>query len=183
MQFHKLDKAKDPNFWSVRVGSDVRLIVHRTAGSLLLCYVGHHDNAYHWAERRKLETHPQTGAAQFVEIRERVQEITLPQYAAGTEAPPPKPPVFAGVANEVLLGYGVPAEWLEDVRRADEDTLLDLADHLPAEAAEALLCLATGTTPQVAPPWLRRNCRLRPSRRRNIFPIPSTIPTPSGVSG
>lgn len=151
MQFHKLDKAKDPNFWSVRVGSDVRLIVHRTAGSLLLCYAAHHDNAYRWAERRKLVTHPQTGAAQFVEIRETVQEIALPHYAAGKEALPPKPAVFAGVANEVLLGYGVPAEWLEDVRRADEDTLLNLAYHLPAEAAEALLCLATGTTPQIAP--------------------------------
>jgi mRNA-degrading endonuclease RelE of RelBE toxin-antitoxin system len=43
LQFHKLDKAKDRNFWSVRVGSDIRLIVHRTADSLLLCYVDHHD--------------------------------------------------------------------------------------------------------------------------------------------
>ena len=30
MQFHKLDRAKDKNFWSVRVSSDIRLIVHRT---------------------------------------------------------------------------------------------------------------------------------------------------------
>ena len=46
MQFHKFDKAKDPNFWSVRVSRDIRLIVHRTESSLLLCYVGHHDEAY-----------------------------------------------------------------------------------------------------------------------------------------
>ena len=58
LQFHKLDKARDHNFWSVRVSGDVRLIVHRTETSLLLCYVGHHEDAYHWAERRKLETHP-----------------------------------------------------------------------------------------------------------------------------
>src|SRR5271166_4742557 len=75
MQLHKLDKARDKNFWSVRVGSDIRLIVHKTQASLLLCYVGHHDKAYDWAERRKLETHPKTGAAQLVEIRETVQEI------------------------------------------------------------------------------------------------------------
>ena len=43
MSFHKLDKAKDKNFWSVRVSSDIRLIVHKTPGSLLLCYVDHHD--------------------------------------------------------------------------------------------------------------------------------------------
>lgn len=80
MQFHKLEKAKDKRFWSVRISSDIRLIVHKTDDSLLLCYVGHHDNAYQWAECRKLETHPQTGAAQLVEIRETVKEIIIPQY-------------------------------------------------------------------------------------------------------
>jgi mRNA-degrading endonuclease RelE of RelBE toxin-antitoxin system len=39
MRFHKLDRAKDPNFWSVRVSRDIRMIVHKTAASLLLCYV------------------------------------------------------------------------------------------------------------------------------------------------
>jgi len=80
MSFHKLDKAKDKNFWSVRVSADLRLIVHKTQGSLLLCYVDHHDKAYDWAERRKLETHPQTGAAQLVEIRETVKEVMVPVY-------------------------------------------------------------------------------------------------------
>lgn len=151
MQFHKLDKARDQNFWSVRVGRDMRLIVHRTDTSLLLCYVGHHDNAYHWAERRKLETHPVTGAAQLVEIRETVREITVPKYVdVGTPALT-KPLLFADMAAEKLLGYGVPAEWLADVRNADEDTLLEIADHLPGEAAEALLNLATGATPQAIP--------------------------------
>src|SRR3546814_2320768 len=82
MSFHKLDRAKDPNFWSIRVNRDVRLIVHRTAGSLLLCYVDHHDEAYRWAERRKLEVHPTTGAAQLVEIRERVEEIRSEEHTS-----------------------------------------------------------------------------------------------------
>ena len=30
MSFHKLAKARDKNFWSVRVGSDIRLIVHKS---------------------------------------------------------------------------------------------------------------------------------------------------------
>src|SRR6185436_11341904 len=88
MSFHKLDKAKDKNFWSVRVTRDIRIIVHRTEGSLLLCYVDHHDPAYQWAERRKLETHPKTGAAQLVEIRETVQEIRVPVYVQVEEPPP-----------------------------------------------------------------------------------------------
>lgn len=53
VSLHKLDGAKDKNFWSVRVSADIRLIVHKTSGSLLLCYVDHHDKAYDWAERRK----------------------------------------------------------------------------------------------------------------------------------
>ena len=138
MQFHKLEKAKDKRFWSVRVSSDLRLIVHKTEDSLLLCYVGHHDNAYQWAECRKLETHPQTGAAQLVEIRETVKEIIIPQY---TEVQKPTVPVkqllFANYSDEELLKYGVPPEWLNDVRKANEDTILELADHLPGEAAEA----------------------------------------------
>ncbi|HEY6340238.1 MAG TPA: 3'-5' exonuclease [Bryobacteraceae bacterium] len=148
LQFHKLDKPRDKRFWSVRVSSDIRLIVHRSEDSLLLCYVGHHDDAYNWAERRKLETHPKTGAAQLVEVRETVQEITIPKYV---EVARPKPLLFDGIADDVLLGYGVPVEWLKDVRAANEDSILELADHLPAEAAEALLELATGSTPVRAP--------------------------------
>ena len=149
--FHKLDRAKDRNFWSVRVSRDIRLIVHRTASSVLLAYVAHHDAAYRWAERRRIERHPRTGAAQIVEIRETVREIEVP-HPIVIEAPAvapaaPKPALFASASDDELLGYGVPETWLDDVRGADEDSLLDLADHLPAEAAEALLELATGGTP------------------------------------
>jgi mRNA-degrading endonuclease RelE of RelBE toxin-antitoxin system len=152
LSFHKLEKAKDKNFWSLRVSSDIRLIVHKTEGSLLLCYVNHHDKAYDWAERRRLETHPKTGAAQLVEIRETVKEVTVPVYVQAEMPAPPKPRLFAETPEEELLGYGVPAEWLKDVRQATEDSLLLLADRLPGEAAEALLELATGGKPRVMKP-------------------------------
>jgi mRNA-degrading endonuclease RelE of RelBE toxin-antitoxin system len=148
---HRLDKAKDKNFWSVRVSGDIRLIVHRTQSSLLLCYVDHHDKAYDWAERRKLQTHPKTGAAQLVEIRETVQEILVPVYIQ-SETPkeaPVRTSLFKDASDEELLGYGIPPEWLPDVREATDETLLAIADRLPAEAAEALLELATGGKPHV----------------------------------
>lgn len=148
MSFHKLDRAKDTNFWSVRVSRDIRLIVHKTPGSLLLCYVDHHDKAYQWAERRKLEVHPTTGAAQLVEVRERVEEILVPKYVDDSRpAIQQKPKLFAEYGDAKLLAYGVPQEWLADVKAVDEDSLLEVADHLPGEAAEALLELATGGTP------------------------------------
>ena len=152
MSFHKLDKARDKHFWSVRVNDDVRLIVHKTDSSLLLCYVAHHDEAYHWAERRKIETHPSTGAAQLVEIRETVKDVVVPNYVLTDVAKAPKPRLFGGVADEALLGYGVPPEWLADVRAATEESLLALSSHLPSEAAEALLELATGGKPDVVKP-------------------------------
>jgi superfamily I DNA/RNA helicase len=150
-RFHKLDRARDRNFWSVRVSADLRIIVHRGEQSLLLCYVGHHDAAYRWAETRRMERHPTTGAAQIVEIRETVREIEVPRYVDGPATPrpaAPRPPLFAGLADAELLSYGVPTEWLADVRTATEDSLLALVDHLPGEAAEALLELATGGQPR-----------------------------------
>ena len=149
---HRVTGAKDPNFWSARVNLDFRIIVHRTDEGVTLCYVGHHDDAYKWAERRKLETHPTTGAAQLVELREVVQEIAVPSYVEAALQALPKPPLFSHIPDDQLLGYGVPVEWLNDVKAADEDSLLDLADHLPTEAAEALLELAVGKTPQPSLP-------------------------------
>ncbi|OYU12548.1 MAG: DNA helicase [Comamonadaceae bacterium PBBC1] len=152
MQLHRIEKSKDKHFWSARVGSDLRLIVHKTDSSFLLCYADHHDKAYQWAERRKLQTHPTTGAAQWVEIRDRVVEAPAPvnvdTRVRGNDNTKSKPLLFATLTDEQLLAYGVPAEWLADVKLANEDSLLTLAEHLPAEAAEALLELATGGKPQ-----------------------------------
>jgi len=147
MKFHRIDRSRDQHFWSVRVNRDLRIIVHRTKGNFLLCYVDHHDDAYAWAERRKIERHPQTGAAQIVEVREKTIEV--PVYVAPEEAlsPESSPPLFEDVGKEKLLSYGVPEEWIDDVHGATEDTILDVVDHLPAEAAEAVLDLAVGETP------------------------------------
>ena len=90
LSFHKLDRAKDKRFWSLRVNADIRLIVHRTDQALLLCYVDHPDRAYGWAERRKLETHPSTGAAQMIELRESVREVVIPSYVQATPTPTPQ---------------------------------------------------------------------------------------------
>ena len=151
MSLHKLERAKDKNFWSVRVGADVRLIVHKTASSFMLCYVDHHDRAYQWAERRRLEAHPATGAAQWVEVRERVEEVLVRRQV---DAPVPvaaKPALFAHLTPLELLSYGVPEDLVPTVLQANEDSLLALADHLPGEAAEALVELATGGKPKPAP--------------------------------
>jgi AAA domain/UvrD-like helicase C-terminal domain len=159
LQLHRIDKSKDPNFWSARVNRDVRLIVHKTAESLLVAYVGHHDDAYAWAERRRIEAHPRTGAVQIVEVRERVEEVAppsrfdfvFPEPAKGKETE--LPALFSSLDNDALLSIGVPTDWLADVRAATEDGFFALTSHLPAEASEALLeYAATGRLATPAPP-------------------------------
>ncbi|MDE2577787.1 MAG: DEAD/DEAH box helicase [Hyphomicrobiales bacterium] len=142
LQMHRIEQSKDRNFWSVRVSRDIRIIVHKTEASMLLAYVDHHDKAYQWAERRRIEAHPRTGAIQIVEVRERVEEIALPLFQAAQKPAGPPPP-FAALSDDDLMSAGVPQDWLADVRAASEDGFLDLAPRLPAEAAESLLQFAT----------------------------------------
>ena len=147
LQMHRVDRASDKGFWTARVNRDIRLVLHKTGGDTLLAWVGHHDDAYAWAERRRLESHPRTGAMQIVEIRETVEEVVIQRYV---EEAVRKPRLFEGQPDEALLSWGVPEDWLDVVRDATEDTVLDIAGHLPAEAGEALLQAATGASPQPA---------------------------------
>ncbi|MCW8143017.1 AAA family ATPase [Agrobacterium tumefaciens] len=180
LQLHRIDNSKDPNFWSARVNRDVRLIVHKTRESMLVAYVGHHDDAYAWAERRRIEAHPRTGAVQIVEVRERVEEVAppvtldlvFPVPADGGGKAAAHPALFASLDDDALLSIGVPVDWLADVRAASEDGFFALTAHLPAEASEALLeYAATGrltaptTSPAIADPFRH------PDALRRIRPI------------
>lgn len=147
-QFHRIDKSRDRNFWSVRASRDIRLIVHKTGERVVLCYVDHHDSAYAWAERRVFEIHPRTQALQIVEVEEIVRREQLPATdLSPVESEPTKQRPLADKTESELLLFGIPPQWIERLRAADTDELLDLAAHLPAEAQEAVLALAVGETP------------------------------------
>ncbi|UFW80127.1 3'-5' exonuclease [Rhizobium sp. SU303] len=178
LQLHRIDNSKDPNFWSARVNRDLRLIVHRTRDSVLVAYVDHHDAAYAWAERRRIEAHPRTGAIQIVEVRERVEDVAppatfdfaFPEPARQPKTVSPSPSLFASLDDDALLSAGVPQDWLADVRGANEDVFFALAAHLPAEASEALLeYAATGTLP--APTLAAADPFSHPDALRRIRPI------------
>lgn len=145
LKLHRLDRCRDPDFWSARVNRDLRIILHKRAGDTLLAWVGHHDDAYAWAAHRRLDRHPRTGAAQIVETRETVEEIVTQRFV---EEAVRRPPLVARETDDTLLSWGVPQDWLETVRQATEDTVLDIASHLPDEA-EAVLAAAVGEAPTV----------------------------------
>ena len=153
LRFHRVERGRDRDFWTVRVNDNLRIVVHKTDANFLLCYVAPHDEAYAWAERRRIEVHPRTGAAQFVEFVHQVVD----EVARGGLIPPPLPPgdrgPFAHIDDGELLGYGVPPEWIPWVKQeAREDSLFDLGGHMPQEAIEALLEIATGGKPKPPPP-------------------------------
>ncbi len=164
-QFHRVDKSKDDNFWSARVNQDLRIIVHKSSNSIVLCYADHHDEAYAWAERRKLEAHPETGAAQFVEVTERTEEIV--QRIVKQEVT--SPALFDDYDDGYLLALGVPREWLEAVKHVGWDRLPELIEHLPEEAMERLMNLAEGKpVPHPGPPSVEVHPLSHPDARRRF---------------
>ena len=100
LSMHRVDRARDKGFWTARVNSDIRLVLHKRGGDTLLAWVGHHDDAYRWAETRRIDTHPRTGAAQIVEIRETVEEVVIQRYV---EEAVRLPRLFGDEPDEALL--------------------------------------------------------------------------------
>lgn len=146
LRFHSLN-FREPRFHSISPNMDLRVIVLRDGARHVMMYVDHHDRAYAWAERRKVEKHPSTGSAQIVEFEEVVREEIV--YVKREIA---APPLFAQEDDGYLLSLGVPKAYLAAVKQVDEDGLLHLCARLPEEAQEALIELAAGGRPTKATP-------------------------------
>lgn len=157
LQMHRLTNSRDPNFWSVRVNQDMRIIIHKTEASFMLAYVDHHDDAYAWAERRRIEAHPRTGAIQIVEVHERIENadplFTHPNVkTAFKPLQPVATAIFADLSDDALLDIGAPSDWVADIKTWTEERYFQMSDRLPAEVAEALLdYAATGRLPAPEP--------------------------------
>ncbi|MDQ3060057.1 MAG: AAA family ATPase [Pseudomonadota bacterium] len=158
INYESINGARDPNLKSVRLDGDWRGIVFKPSASdvYVLLYVDHHDDAYRWAENRKLTINPVTGAMQmltFESITEQVfQETPSANEAAvdGVVAQPAvaaAPALFASLEDRELMSLGVPQELLSFVRGiACEDELDAKQALLPLEAYEGLFLVAAGDT-------------------------------------
>ncbi len=172
MSFHKLDRAKDKNFWSVRVKR--RYPAHRAPErgqpAALLCR----------PPRRRLRL---GGTAQARDVIPRPAPRSSSRSARRTEEmliPHPRYPAADRPAQAAPVRRRCPTRAARLWRaagmarrrsQANEDTILDLASTTcPQEAAEALLDLATGAKPRAA------RAAPRP------LPTPSPTPTRSAAS-
>lgn len=156
INYENINGAKDPNLKSVRLDKDWRGIVFKPSKGdvYVLLYVDHHDDAYRWAENRKLTINPVTGAMQMVTLEHVVEQeagAAAPEQPAPDYAAPPQPvepvaaPLYGALSDTELMSLGVPEELLQAVRKiASEEALDALQPRLPAEAYEGLFLVAAG---------------------------------------
>ncbi len=155
INYENIHSARDANLKSVRIDRDWRGIVFKPQRGdvYVLLYVAHHDDAYRWAENRKLTINPVTGAMQMV-IVESLAAIEAPpaqttpvmQAIHGHEAELQQP-LFSELGDRELLSLGVPEEMLSEVRALSSEQQLDaLQSRLPVEGYEGLFLVAAGDT-------------------------------------
>jgi superfamily I DNA/RNA helicase len=149
ISLERVVQARDPDVWSARVTQGLRAILHKRSDRAVVLYAGQHDDAYNWAARRRLGTHPVTGAVQIVETTEEVERALAAREPAERETPPRFP--SKDFADDYLLSLGLPGDWLPTVRRfRTDEEILTVAERLPEEVGERLLALADGEL--VTPP-------------------------------
>jgi hypothetical protein len=137
--YEKIRASRDANLRSIRIDGDWRGIVFVPPRSDLyvLLYVDHHDQAYRWAENRKLTINPVTGAMQVV-LLEEVSAPPEPAEAVVRPAPDERvghQRLFADLSGTELLSLGTPADLLARVRQIASEAELDaLQPVIPLEA-------------------------------------------------
>jgi superfamily I DNA/RNA helicase len=150
INYENIHGARDANLKSVRLDRDWRGIVFKpnTGDVYVLLYVDHHDDAYRWAENRKLTINPVTGAMQMVMVESVVQQVEVPAVDAATQSTTTQTPaLFAALSDRELMSIGVPQESLLSVRSITAEEQLDaLQATLPLEAYEGLFLVAAGDT-------------------------------------
>lgn len=155
INYESINGARDSNLKSVRLDKDWRGIVFKPSSGdvYVLLYVDHHDDAYRWAENRKLTINPVTGAMQMVTFEQVAESVPqapdLAQAGSGGVArvPAAHPPLFASLDDRELMSLGVPQDLLELVRSVASDDELDaIQSRLPVEAYEGLFLVVAGDT-------------------------------------
>lgn len=154
INYESIYGARDSNLKSVRLDKDWRGIVFKPERGdvYVLLYVDHHDDAYRWAETRKLTINPVTGAMQMVMLEHVVEQTAEPTSASDASTTSPVPavaaqPLFVNLLDNELMSLGVPAEMLASVRTvASEEQLDAIQAQLPLEAYEGLFLVAAGDT-------------------------------------
>ena len=142
--YEKLN-TKDGRLCSVRIDDAYRGIVLRDEGTgvYILLWVDHHDEAYEWAERKRVAVNPMTGALQIYEVQVEAPAAAEEPQPAAAEEPQPELP-FAQLSDGELLELGVPQDLLASVRELSAASFQLAGKSLPADVRENLNWIVEG---------------------------------------
>ena len=145
VNWESIEGAQDRHMKSARVDLSYRAIVYDRGNALILLWVDKHDDAYRWARNRVVEINPATASVQVSDLG--LVEVAQERAAEASEPDRKSPKLFDPVVDADLLKLGVPEALLPAVRTFKDDTALESAkDGIPADAYDALVCLAAGYT-------------------------------------
>lgn len=148
INFEKISNGSDSKIWSVRIDDTYRGIVVRQeeTGTYILLWVGHHDDAYAWARRKKCMVHPKTGAVQIYDV------VNIQENVARGEI---EDTLYDTISDKQLLSFGVPPDQIPMVRAIDSiETLHSWKYAFPEDAYEVLEYLAHGFSVTDITQWL-----------------------------
>lgn len=142
LNYEKLKAFKDRKLRSIRANQDVRIILAAAEREdlYLMLYVDHHDSAYDWAAKRKVEVNPNTGNLQVFTVEEKVIESVQPRTSEQSGP-------FDAIRDRQLLQLGVPEEALLLVRSMKTEADLNSAkfnEQVPPDTYDGLYMLMAG---------------------------------------
>lgn len=141
LNFEKLKTGK--NLYSIRITDDYRAICLRAPGNKhpILLFAAKHDEAYRWADTRRCEVNPDTGAVQIYNLALKDAVDGQSDTMMGSD----QSGMFADLKDRQLKRLGVPEPLIHVVRAVHKDDLPSLEQlevNLPADAYDALLSYA-----------------------------------------
>ena len=131
LHFEKINNPYDDKFYSCRVDLTYRVILamQETTNTYILLWVDHHDEAYKWANSKKIEVNKLNGSLQLYDIIPIKKEIK--QVVNN---------LFDKYTDEQLLALGLPELQLEYLRSLEKES--DFFTNKKAFSTDVFECLS-----------------------------------------
>lgn len=146
LNLETLEGAADPSIRSIRLNQNHRAIGSLQGNTLILLYVGDHDDAYRWAKGRRVALDERRGRVRIFETEYVASEEMPPTE---TTAPVEQANLFSEYGDGVLTDLGVMASELPIVREiVNEADLTARESLLDSTSYDILVGLAAGFSPE-----------------------------------
>ena len=149
LNLHRVEDAKSRDVWSARASQELRVILRKRGPAWYAAHVGHHDEAYTWAERTAIEI-PRTPAppsepSEYDEFMAAHGFETGPVAAGGHQASA-EPMLFDPFDDRALEQLGVPHVLIPMLRKiaSIDDFIERVYPGLPEGLGDRLFAALSG---------------------------------------